>query len=85
MRATGTTETTFSPNDPCTRAQIVTFLWRIKEFYPGSELEKLTTNYPVVFVHGLLGWGSYDDINPYIPYWGMTASAATIPAADSPS
>lgn len=24
----GTTATTFSPNDPCTRAQIVTFLWR---------------------------------------------------------
>ncbi len=73
---TGTSETTFSPNDPCTRAQIVTFLWRIRQFYPGSELEKLTTNYPVVFVHGLLGWGSYDDINPYIPYWGMTACDA---------
>lgn len=25
---TGTSATTFSPNDPCTRAQIVTFLWR---------------------------------------------------------
>ena len=25
---TGTTSTTFSPNDPCTREQIVTFLWR---------------------------------------------------------
>lgn len=25
---TGTSETTFSPNDNCTRAQIVTFLWR---------------------------------------------------------
>ena len=24
----GTSETTFSPNDPCTRAQVVTFLWR---------------------------------------------------------
>ena len=24
----GTTETTFSPDDPCTRAQVVTFLWR---------------------------------------------------------
>ena len=23
----GTSETTFSPNDPCTRAQVVTFLW----------------------------------------------------------
>ncbi|MBR5534978.1 MAG: S-layer homology domain-containing protein [Ruminiclostridium sp.] len=25
---TGTSATTFSPNDPCTRAQVVTFLWR---------------------------------------------------------
>lgn len=25
---TGTSATTFSPNDPCTRGQIVTFLWR---------------------------------------------------------
>ena len=24
----GTSETTFSPNEPCTRAQVVTFLWR---------------------------------------------------------
>ena len=24
----GTSQTTFSPNDPCTRAQVVTFLWR---------------------------------------------------------
>ena len=27
----GTSETTFSPNAPCTRAQIVTFLWRSKK------------------------------------------------------
>lgn len=26
----GTTDTTFSPNQPCTRAQIVTFLYRDK-------------------------------------------------------
>lgn len=25
----GTTATTFSPNNPCTRAQVVTFLWRV--------------------------------------------------------
>ena len=28
---TGTTATTFSPNNPCTRAQIITFLWRAAE------------------------------------------------------
>lgn len=27
----GTTETTFGPNDTCTRAQVVTFLWRANE------------------------------------------------------
>ena len=27
----GTTSTTFSPNADCTRAQIVTFLWRCKK------------------------------------------------------
>ncbi len=24
-----------------------------------------------IFVHGLSGWGSYDDANKYMPYWGM--------------
>lgn len=30
------------------------------------------TMYPTVFVHGLMGWGSYDDINDLVPYWGMS-------------
>ena len=29
------------------------------------------TNYAYVFVHGLSGWGSYDDIYKIMPYWGM--------------
>ena len=37
----GTSETTFSPNDTCTRAQIVTFLWKVA----GSP-EPTTTNNP---------------------------------------
>ncbi len=24
-----------------------------------------------IFVHGLSGWGSYDKVNRYFPYWGM--------------
>ncbi len=24
-----------------------------------------------IFVHGAGGWGHYDAINRYIPYWGM--------------
>ena len=61
----------FAPNDPCTRAQIVTFLYR---YSCGSGSVLTTTKYPVVFVHGLLGWGQYDDLNAFIPYWGMTAT-----------
>lgn len=30
------------------------------------------TNYPYVFVHGMMGWGNYDEINNQIPYWGTT-------------
>lgn len=30
-----------------------------------------TTNYTYVFVHGLSGWGSYDDTYKLMPYWGM--------------
>ena len=94
----GTDVSSFSPDALCTRAQIVTFLYRFSqlpapegagEFAPviiGEGLFRDTnkqmpdastlnvTKYPVVLVHGLLGWGSYDQINPYIAYWGMTAT-----------
>ncbi len=29
------------------------------------------TNYPYVFVHGLMGWGEYDAHYKIFPYWGM--------------
>ena len=29
------------------------------------------TNYSYIFVHGLMGWGSYDFYYPIMPYWGM--------------
>lgn len=29
------------------------------------------TNYTYVFVHGLAGWGHYDTINKFFPYWGL--------------
>lgn len=29
------------------------------------------TNYKYVFVHGLSGWGSYDNVNKFMKYWGM--------------
>ncbi len=28
------------------------------------------TSYPYVFVHGMMGWGSYDGVNDIVPYWG---------------
>lgn len=30
-----------------------------------------------VFVHGLSGWGHYDLINHFIPYWGLTGGSIT--------
>ena len=31
------------------------------------------TNYKYVLVHGLSGWGSYDKIYKYYPYWGTSS------------
>lgn len=36
-----------------------------------TDSSEWNTNYPYVFVHGLSGWGSYDDIYKVMPYWGM--------------
>lgn len=33
--------------------------------------------YPVVFVHGMLGWGENEGINKKIPYWGATTGSIT--------
>ena len=35
------------------------------------------TDVKFVFVHGLSGWGSYDTINEFIPYWGLTTGSIT--------
>ena len=32
---------------------------------------------PVVFVHGLMGWGQRAGINAVLPYWGMTTGSLT--------
>ena len=34
--------------------------------------------YPVVFVHGLFGWGSDEGINKKMPYWGATTGDLTV-------
>ncbi len=33
--------------------------------------------YPIVFVHGMFGWGENEGINKKIPYWGATTGSLT--------
>lgn len=44
-------------------------------FFPSKvetpDAEQWNTNYPYVFVHGLMGWGEYDAQYKLMPYWGM--------------
>ena len=34
--------------------------------------------FPIVFVHGLFGWGSDEGINRKLPYWGATTGDLTV-------
>jgi len=47
----------------------------ISLFLPGKienpNKDQWSTNYPYVFVHGLMGWGEYDSQYKLMPYWGM--------------
>lgn len=36
-----------------------------------ADSSEWNTNYKYVFVHGLMGWGSYDAVYDLMPYWGM--------------
>ena len=33
------------------------------------------TDVKYVFVHGLAGWGSYDPVNEFFPYWGLSGGS----------
>lgn len=35
----------------------------------------INNKYPVVFVHGMFGWGENESINKFIPYWGATTGS----------
>lgn len=48
---------------------ILSFLFPSKVEAPDKE--QRNTNYPYVFVHGLMGWGEYDAHYKLMPYWGM--------------
>ena len=39
--------------------------------------EQTRSDDPVVFVHGLMGWGQRAGINAMLPYWGMTTGSLT--------
>ncbi len=48
----------------------------VSSIFPSSpqgeyDSDKWQTNYPYVFVHGLMGWGQYDAHYKIMPYWGM--------------
>ena len=34
-------------------------------------------SYPIVFVHGMFGWGQDEGINKKVPYWGATGGSIT--------
>ncbi len=60
---TGKTETTFWPNDPCTRAQAITFLWRMMGepepvimMNPFNDVEPTDSSYKAIL------WAYYNDI-----------------------
>lgn len=38
---------------------------------------KANLKYPLIFVHGMFGWGEHEGINNYIPYWGATSGNIT--------
>lgn len=40
-------------------------------------MKALQTRYPVVFVHGMFGWGDSEGINRKAPYWGGTTGSIT--------
>lgn len=40
-------------------------------------MQTAKTKYPLVFVHGMYGWGDYEGINKKAPYWGATTGSLT--------
>ena len=53
---TGTTPTTFSPNNPCTRAQVVTFLYRYEKQPAVSGANPFTDVSETAYYHNAVLW-----------------------------
>ena len=58
----GTSSTTFSPNDTCTRAQIVTFLWRSEKFPTAGSRNPFTDVKPSAYYLDAILWAVESDI-----------------------
>lgn len=41
--------------------------------FPTAHAAGGTEQYPFVFVHGMMGWGEYQGIDSFMPYWGTTS------------
>lgn len=46
-------------------------------------VDYIKTKYPLVFVHGMFGWGENEGINKYAPYWGTTVGSLKKYLADN--
>lgn len=77
----GTTETTFSPETICTRAQIVTFLYR---YLGNNQVTQQTTAESLQSETGLAGWKQSPNGTWYLGDHDPNISAST-PAASQPT
>lgn len=56
-------------------AALLTVLLCIGMGLPASAVEapqESKNKYPIVFVHGMFGWGGNEGLNDLVPYWGAT-------------
>ncbi|MBR3589234.1 MAG: hypothetical protein IKL16_06685 [Clostridia bacterium] len=42
---------------------------------PNAKTAEYQNKYPLIFVHGMFGWGKDEGINKIIPYWGATTGS----------
>jgi len=64
---TGTSSTTFSPNDRCTEAQVLTFLWRSKGSPAVSGSSELAARYAGQYYEGALAWADTCGVLDWTP------------------
>lgn len=50
----------------------IAIVFSVLSFSAAAEAPEKKNEYPVIFVHGMFGWGTNEGINSFIPYWGAT-------------